>query len=102
MTDEQLKRVERACAELVESGEKVTFDAVARRSRVGRATLYRRPELHAVVHEHRQRALEALTLSGLAAQVQQLRAGLEAMSTMLRHHEESLRTLTHQPRDKTG
>ena len=102
MSDKQLKRVEQACAELVESGENVTFDVVARQAGIGRATLYRRPELHAVVHEHRQRALEALTLSGLAAQVEQLRAGLEAMATMLRRHEESLRILTRQPRDKTG
>lgn len=98
MREEQLKQVERACAELVESGERVTFDAVARRARIGRATLHRRPELHAVVHEHRQRASEALTLSGLAAQVEQLQVGLEALATKLRRHEELLRKLSRSPR----
>lgn len=57
MSDDRLQRVEQACAELVAASEDVTFDAVAARAGIGRATLYRRPELHAVVHEHRQRAL---------------------------------------------
>jgi AcrR family transcriptional regulator len=102
MYQKQIKQVEQACAELVEAGAAITFDAVARRAQIGRATLYRRPELHAVVHEHRQRALDALTLSGLAAQVEQLRVGLEAMAAVLRRHEELLRTVARQSGEKTG
>ncbi|MPZ89943.1 MAG: TetR family transcriptional regulator, partial [Nitriliruptorales bacterium] len=53
MTDDALERVETACAELAETGAAVTFTAVAERARIGRATLYRRPELRALVEEHR-------------------------------------------------
>lgn len=101
MSDHRLRRVEQACLELVAVGEEVTFDAVARRASVGRATLYRHPELHALVHEHRQRATEAFTLTGLAVQIDQLRHSLEALAAKVRHHEELLRKLTRPPRKKT-
>jgi hypothetical protein len=94
MSDGRVGRVEEACAELLAAGEQITFDAVATRARVGRATLYRRPELHAIVTEHRRRGGEDLTLTGLAVQLDQLRRGVEAMATKLRRHEEQLRKLT--------
>jgi len=100
MSDERLRRVEQACAELVAASQAITFDAVAARAGIGRATRYRRPELHALVHEHRQRAAEALTLSGLAVQIDQLRIGLEALAAKVRRHEELLRKLTRPPRTK--
>lgn len=94
MTDDRVGRVEQACLQLVRAGEPVTFDAVAARAHVGRATLYRRPELHAIVHEHRQRAAEALTLSGLAVELDHVRTSLEALAAKVRRHEELLRKLT--------
>jgi len=93
MSDERLARVEQACIDLASAGEKLTFDAVAARAKVGRVTLYRRPELHAIVAEHRRQGKEALTLTGLAVQLDQLRQGLEAVAAKVRHHEELLRTL---------
>ena len=93
MSDERLARVEQACIELAAAGHELTFDAVAARAGVGRATLYRRPELHAVVAEHRRQGTEALTLTGLAVQLDQLRRGLEALAAKVRHHEELLRKL---------
>ena len=60
------RRVEAACAELLAAERTpITFDAVAARAGIGRATLYRRPELRAVIEEHRQQARDALTLTGL-------------------------------------
>ena len=100
MTDDnRLARVEAACAELTDAGETVTFTAVAARAGVGRATLYRRPELRALVEEHRTRAREAHTLSGLAAEIRHLRTSLEAVADNVRRHEETLRRLT---RGSTG
>lgn len=93
MSDELPRRVEQACAELAAAGAEITFDAVAARAGVGRATLYRRPELRALVEEHRLRGREADTLSGLAVQLDQLRAGLEALAAKVRRHEEALRRL---------
>ncbi|HTT91561.1 MAG TPA: hypothetical protein VMF65_18545 [Acidimicrobiales bacterium] len=94
MTDERPARVEKACTDLSANGEEVTFDAVAARTGIGRATLYRRPELHAIVAEHRHRDKEALTLTGLAVQLEQLRHSLEAVAAKVRHHEELLRKLS--------
>lgn len=99
MTDDALARAEAACVELVDAGQPVTFTAVAERAGLGRATLYRRPELRAVVEDHRARAREAHTLSGLAAEIRHLRTTVEAVAANVRRHEETLRRLT---RDRTG
>jgi AcrR family transcriptional regulator len=88
------RHVEQGSLELVDSGEAVTFDAVATRAGVGKATLYRRTELRALVEEHRMRGREALTLSGLAVQIDQLRRSLENVAPKVRHHEELLRRLS--------
>lgn len=94
MTDDAPARVEAACVELVEAGQPITFTAVAELAGLGRATLYRRPELRALVDEHRARARDAHTLSGLAADIHHLRTGLEAVADKVRRHEETLRRLT--------
>ena len=67
---------------------------MAARAGVGKATLYRRAELRAVVEEHRLRRREALTLSGLAVQIDQLGRSLEVVAAKVRHHEEVLRQLS--------
>jgi hypothetical protein len=92
-------RVEDACARLTADGKPITADAVATLAGIGRATLYRRPELRALIEEHRQQAREALTLTGLAVQIDQLRDSLEAVASNVRRHEEQLRRLTKQQRN---
>jgi hypothetical protein len=94
MNATDLERVERASAELADTGQPVTFTAVAARARIARATLYRRPELRAIVEEHRARRHDARTLSGLAADIDGLRAGLEAVAAKVRRHDATLRRLT--------
>jgi hypothetical protein len=93
MIDQLAIRVEQACRQLLTDGEDVTFDAVAASVGIGRATLYRRPELRAIIEEHRQRGRDALTLTGLQVQIDQLRAALEAVAAKARRHEEELRRL---------
>jgi AcrR family transcriptional regulator len=95
VTDEPAVRVEQACRQLLTTGDDVTFDAVAAHAGIGRATLYRHPELRAIIEEHRQRGREALTLTGLQVQIDQLRAALEAVAANTRRHEEELRRLKH-------
>ena len=92
-------RVEKACAQLTTDGKPITADAVAALAGIGRATLYRRPELRAIIEEHRQQTREALTLTGLAVQIDQLRDSLEAVAGNVRRHEEQLRRLTKQQRN---
>jgi hypothetical protein len=86
-------RVESACTGLAATGQQVTFTEVATRARISRATLYRRPELRAIVEEHRARAREAHSLGGLAVQIDQLRLALEAVAAKVRRHEEAIRDL---------
>jgi len=94
MTPEQRhEQVERACAQLIADGLPVTFDDVAARAGLGRATLYRHPELRAVVEEQRRRGREASTLTGLATDIAHLRTALDALATKVRGHEEELRKL---------
>lgn len=93
MTPTLPERVEQACRDLLGTGEPITFNTVAERTGIGRATLYRRPELRALVEEHRQHARDALTLTGLAVQIDQLRKSLDAVAANVRRHEEQLRKL---------
>lgn len=93
MTDELAIRVERACQHLLTTGAAITFDAVAAHAGIGRATLYRRPELRAIIEQHRHEGREALTLTGLQVQIDQLRLALEAVAAKVRRHEEELRHL---------
>ena len=93
MTDEPAIRVEHACRHLLTTGAAITFDAVAAHAGIGRATLYRRPELRAIIEQHRREGREALTLTGLQVQIDQLRLALEAVAAKARRHEEELRHL---------
>jgi hypothetical protein len=93
MNDDIVARVENACAEIIDEGAQVTFAAVAARVRLAKATLYRRPELRAVVEEHRTQNRQAHTLTGLVVELDQLRHGLEAVAAKVRRHEEVLRDL---------
>ncbi|TVR28424.1 MAG: hypothetical protein EA387_00320 [Nitriliruptor sp.] len=93
MSDDYLSRVETACAHLTEDGETVTFPAVAKRTGIGRATLYRRPELRAIIEDARARGREAHTLSNVTTELHHLRVSLEAIADKVRHHEELLRQL---------
>ncbi|HEU5421398.1 MAG TPA: DUF6262 family protein [Streptosporangiaceae bacterium] len=91
--NERIARTETACAELSAAGEPVTFAEVATRTQISRTTLYRRPDLRAVIEEHRSRGQNASTLTGLAVQIEQMRRSLEAVAAKVRHHEETIRRL---------
>jgi hypothetical protein len=84
---------EQACAELAAAGQPVTFTAVAGRTGIGRATLYRDPALRALVASHRRDAASAGTLTGLADDIAALRTAIEAVAARVRRHEEQIRQL---------
>jgi alkylated DNA nucleotide flippase Atl1 len=96
MGDEEIARVEGACAQLAAEGRVVTFAEIAALAGISRTTLYRRPELRAVVEDHRVRNRDANTLSGLTVQIDQLRQSLEALGAKVRRHEEVLRRIQRQ------
>ena len=91
--DERRQAVEDACATLLDEGTAITFDQVADRVGLGRATLYRNPELRAIVEENRTRGRDAHTLTGLATEIAHLRTALNELATKVRRHEEELRRL---------
>ena len=93
MSENLVTRVESACTQLVEAGDAVTFVSVSARLRIAKATLYRRPELRAIVEEHRRGDREAHSLSGIVVELDLLRQGLEAVASKVRRHEEELRAL---------
>jgi len=97
MTSQRIHAVEQACAELAACGDPVTFVTVAQRTGIPRVTLYRNLALRAVVEEHRARARDARTLTGLAAQLATQQLALHALADKVRRHEELLRHLS-QPR----
>lgn len=102
MNDDRVTRVEQACIDLVAAGQEITVEAVATRAGIGRATIYRQAELNAVVHEHRQRGHEAVTLTDLTVQIDQLRHALEAVAAKVRRHEELLRKPSRSSTKRTG
>ena len=91
--DDRHARVEDACAELLLTDQPVTFDAVAALAGLGRATLYRNPDLRAVIEEHRAHGREAHTLTGLTTEITHLRTALSELAATVRRHEEELRRL---------
>lgn len=94
MTPEKRRQhVEDACTAIILAEKTVTFDEVAARTNIGRATLYRNPDLRKIVEEHRSHGREAHTLSGLTTEIDHLRIALDAIATTVRRHEEELRLL---------
>jgi Family of unknown function (DUF6262) len=94
MTDTNtLNRVERACAQLHQDGQPVTFTAVASRTGLGRSTLYRDPTIRAVIDERRQRTADSGTVTGLTDEIATLRTALDALADKVRRHDEQLRRL---------
>ena len=91
--EERRQHVEDACAAIILSGQPVTFDEVAERTGLGRATLYLNPDLRTIIEEHRARGREAHTLTGLTTEIAHLRTALEAVAATVRRHEEELRRL---------
>lgn len=95
--DQRRHRVEQACTQLTAAGQPITFDAVAAHTGIARATLYRNPDLRALVEEHRLHEREAHTLSGLATEIAHLRTAIEAVAANVHRHEEHLRRLRRTP-----
>ena len=94
MTPEERRQdIEDACAAIILEGQHVTFDDVAARTGLGRATLYRNSDLRRIVEEHRARGKEAHTLSGLTTEIAHLRIAVGAIAATVRRHEEEIRRL---------
>lgn len=56
MTSTTLNQIERACADLARDGHPITIAAVAEHAGISRSTIYRNPELRAIIEHHQQTA----------------------------------------------
>jgi hypothetical protein len=97
-----LTTVEAACHELAGNHQPITFTAIAERTSISRTTLYRNPDLRAVIDEHRRRTNDPRTLTSLTTEIAHLRTGLEALGDRVRQQEERLRRLETLNRHKSG
>ena len=68
---DNLDLVETACTELADNGAVITFTAIATHTGISRTTLYRNPQLRAVIEDHRSHSHDRRTLTGLAAESHQ-------------------------------
>jgi len=83
--------VEATCAKLRAAGQPVTFTAVATNSGLSRTTLYRNPELRALIDDHHRH--DPASITDLRAELTHLRTALEVIAEHVRRHEERLRRL---------
>lgn len=90
-----LDEVRTVCHTLLEHGRAITFPAIAEQTGISRATLYRRRELRELINTYRDPTGDALTVTTLATQIDQLRHTLDAVTAKVRRHEEELRSLKH-------
>lgn len=89
----QTGTIRSACTELLRAGQRVTFAKIAERTGISRATLYRQRQLRELIDQHRHPTGDTLTLTTLAARLDQLQQTLEALAANVRRHDEDLRRL---------
>jgi hypothetical protein len=94
-------QIRAACKTLTQQGKPVTFPKVAQQAGISRATLYRRRDLREIVDAYRDPTGDAITVTALATQLDQLRQTLAALADNVRRHEEDLRALKRVSRPKT-
>ena len=93
MTNTNTTRIETICRELTANGTPITFTTIAERAGISRTTLYRDPELRAVIEEHKHRSHDPRTLASLTTEIGHLRTAIAALADRVRHQEERLRRL---------
>lgn len=92
MTSTNLKRVERACTDLLRDGMPVTFAAVAARTGTSRSTLYRNQELRSLIEHHRRGQADG-TITALTDEIATLRTAVATLADKVRSHDTQLRRL---------
>ncbi len=98
-----LEAVEAACDAVATAGHDITFTTIAEHTGISRTTLYRNPELRAVIEHRRTHSHDPRSLTGMVREITHLRTALEALADRVRRQEERLRRLeARQPHRKTS
>lgn len=93
MTSTTLNQIERACADLARDGHPITMAAVAAHAGISRSTIYRNPELRAVIEHHRQAATGG-SITAITDELATLRQAVQTLADTVRRHDTQLRRLT--------
>ena len=92
MTSPTLNQIERACADLARDGQPITIAAVAEHAGVSRSTIYRNPDLRAIIEHHRQHAPDG-SIIAITDELATLRQAVQTLADTVRHHDTQLRRL---------
>jgi AcrR family transcriptional regulator len=92
MTSPTLNQIERSCADLARDGQPITIAAVAEHAGVSRSTIYRNPELRAVIEHHRQTAPDG-SITAITDELATLRQAVQTLADTVRQHDTQLRRL---------
>lgn len=93
MTNTMLNQIERVCTDLARDGHPITVTAVADRASIARSTIYRNPELRAIIEHHRQTTPDD-TITAISDELATLRVTIQVLADTVRHHDAQLRRLT--------
>lgn len=93
MTSNTLNQIERACANLARDGHPITIAAVAKSAGISRSTIYRNPELRAIIEHHRHTSPDS-PITALTDELATLREAVQTLADTVRHHDAQLRRLT--------
>lgn len=92
MTQNMLKRIERACVLIAQTGAPITFVAVAEHTGIARSTLYRNQDIRTVIEHHRSSSPDQ-TITALTEELTTLRTTIHVLADKVRDHEAQLRRL---------
>ena len=83
MTSPTLNQIERACADLARNGHPITIAKVAEHAGISRSTIYRNPELRALIEHHRQVAPDG-SMTAITDELATLRQAVQTLADTVR------------------
>lgn len=92
MTSTTLNQIERACADLARHGHPITIAAVAGHAGISRSTIYRSPELRAIIDHHRHTAPDS-SITAITDELATLRQAVQTLADTVRQHDAQLRRI---------
>jgi len=92
MTSTTLNQIERACAGLARDKHPITIAAVADRVDISRSTIYRNPELRAIIEHHRQATPDS-GITAITDELATLRRAVQTLADTVRRHDAQLQNL---------
>lgn len=87
-----LNRVERACTDIADGAKPITFTAVAANTGIARSTLYRNPDLRALIEHHRRTEPDG-RITAITDELATLRTAVETLADKMRSHDTQIRQL---------